>query len=134
MFGVKKSYFYLATSSVRDFFVESDVIVDFREPGVEDWERFYSPYYFTDLTSLFNINPNNITRGNYYSYDYSLSIGKLFTQYFSQGNLQSRYYNPTAAKLCYTYYPDRIIYSLPQQQEATKDAWFVYLSQRYRNY
>jgi hypothetical protein len=134
LFGVKKSYFYLATSSVRDFFVESDVIVDFREPGVEDWERFYSPYYFTDLTSLFNINPDNITRGNYYSYDYSLSIGKLFTQYFSQGNLQSRYYNPTTAKLCYTYYPDRIIYSLPQQQEATKDAWFVYLANNYKEF
>lgn len=133
-FGVKQSYFYLATSSVRDFFVESDVIVDFREPGVEDWERFYSPYYFTDLASLFNIDPDNITRGNYYAYDYSLSISKLFTQYFSQGNLQSRYYDPTAAKLCFTYYPDRIIYSLPQQQEATKDAWFVYLANNYKEF
>jgi hypothetical protein len=133
-FGVKESYFYLATSSVRDFFVESDVIVDFREPGTEQWQRFYSPYYFTDLTSLFDINPDNITRGNYYSYDYSLSIGKLFTQYFSQGNLQSRYYDPTAAKLCFTYYPDRIIYSLPQQDESLKDSWFVYLANNYKEF
>ena len=133
-FGVKESYFYLATSSVRDFFVESDVIVDFREPGSEPWQKFYSPYYFTDLTSLFDINPDNITRGNYYSYDYSLSIGKLFTQYFSQGNLQSRYYDPTSAKLCFTYYPDRIIYSLPQQDESLKDSWFVYLANNYKEF
>ena len=134
LFGVKESYFYLSTSSVRDFFVESDVIVDFREPGTQPWQRFYSPYYFTDLASLFNINPENITRGNFYSYDYSLSISKLFTQYFSQGNLQSRYYNPEVAKLCYTYYPDRIIYSLPQEFESAKDSWFIYLANNYKEF
>ena len=133
-FGVKESYFYLSTSAVRDFFVESDVIVDYREPGTEPWQRFYSPYYFTDLTSLFEINPDNITRGNYYAYDYSLSIGKLFIQYFSQGNLQSRYYNPVVSKLCYTYYPDRIIYSLPQQDESLKDSWFIYLANNYKEF
>lgn len=133
-FGVKESYFYLASNSVRDFFVESDVIVDYRERGVEPWERFYSPYYYTDLPSLFDIDPINITRGNYYSYDYSLSISKLFTQYFSQGNLQSRYYNPLVSKLCYTYYPDRIIYSLPQQDESLKDSWFVYLANNYKEF
>jgi len=132
--GVKDSYFYLACNSVRDFYVESDVIVDFRERGLEPWQRFYSPYYYTDLTSLFDINPENITRGNFYSYDYSLSISKLFTQYFSQGNLQSRYYNPQVAKLCYTYYPDRIIYSLPQQEESSKDSWFIYLANNYKEF
>ena len=134
LFGVKESYFYLSTSSVRDFFVESDVIVDFREPGTEPYQRFYSPYYFTDLNSLFNINPDNITRGNYYSYDYSLSISKLFTQYFSQGNLQSRYYDPNVSKLCYTYNPDRIIYSLPQQFESAKDSWFIFLANNYKEF
>jgi hypothetical protein len=134
VFGVKESYFYLATSAVRDFFVESDVIVDFRETGVEPFQLHYDPYRFTDLTELFNINPDIITRGNYYSYDYSLSISKLFTQYFSQGNLQSRYYDPEIAKLCYTYYPDRIIYSLPQQEESAKDSWFVYLANNYKEF
>lgn len=134
IFGIKESYFYLACNSVRDFFVESDVIVDYRERGVDPWQRFYSPYYYTDLPSLFDIDPENITKGNYYSYDYSLSISKLFTQYFSQGNLQSRYYNPEVAKLCYTYYPDRIIYSLPQQDESLKDSWFIYLANNYKEF
>ena len=130
-FGVKESYMYLATSSVRDFFVESDVLVDFREPGETAWQRSYNPYAYTDLASMFDINPDIITRGNWYRYDYSLSISKLFTQYFSQGNLQSRYYDPQVAKLCYTYYPDRIIYSLPQVNESVKDSWFVYLANNY---
>ena len=134
IFGVKDSYFYLATSSVRDFFVESDVIVDFREPGQEQYQKIYDPYTYTDLPTLFDMNPDVITRGNYYAYDYSLSISKLFTQYFSQGNLQSRYYNPTVASLCYTYRPDRILYSLPQTFESAKDSWFVYLANNYKEF
>jgi hypothetical protein len=134
LFGAKKAYFYLATSAIRDFFVESDVIVDYRETGNEQYQKFYNPYAFTDLSYLFNINPVNIARGNYYLYDYSLSISKLFTQYFSQGNLQSRYYNPNVASLCYTYRPDRIIYSLPQQFESAKDSWFVYLANNYKEF
>ena len=39
-FGVKESYFYLATSAIRDFFVESDVIVDYREAGPEPFQKF----------------------------------------------------------------------------------------------
>ena len=132
--GVKQAYFYLANTSIRDFFVESDVIVDFRIEGQEPFERVYNPYSYTDLTQLLNINPDIITRGNYYAYDYSLSISKLFTQYFSQGNLQSRYYDPEVSSLCYTYYPDRIIYSLPQQYEAFKDSWFVYLANNYKEF
>jgi hypothetical protein len=58
----------------------------------------------------------------------------LFNQYFSSGNLQSRYYNPKVAKLCYTYYPDRIIYSLPQQEESSKDSWFVFLVNNYKEF
>jgi len=132
--GVKESYFYLGCSSVRDFFVESDVIVDFRESGIPIYEKHYNPYGYNDLQAFFDMNPETITRGNYYAYDYSLSISKLFTQYFSQGNLQSRYYNPYVAKLCYTYRPDWIIYSLPQQEESSKDSWFVYLANNYKEF
>jgi len=134
LISVKEAYFYLATSAVRDFFVESEVLVDFREQGLEQGEKVYMPTRYTDLTALFNINPEVITKGNYYSYDYSLSATKLFTQFFSQGSLQSPYYDPNVAKLCYTYYPDRIVYSLPQQQLAFKDSWFIYLINNYKEF
>lgn len=132
--SVRNSYFYTATSSIRDFFVESDVLVDFRKAGVEQWEKYYDVNTYTDLPTLLDMDPQNITKGNYYRYDYSLSVSKLYNQYFSAGNLQSRYYDPKVAKLCYTYYPDRIIYSLPQQQESVKDSWFIYLANNYKEF
>jgi hypothetical protein len=134
LFRVNDSYFYLANSAVRDFFVESEVLVDFRISGDYEFEKHYDPYRYTDLVSMFDTNPTIISRGNIWRYDYSLSITKLFNQYFSSGNLQNRYYNPKVAKLCYTYYPDKIIYSLPQQQESFKDSWFVYLVNNYKDF
>ena len=110
LLSVKRSKFYLANSSVKDYFVESDVLIDFRVQGDTEGEKHYDPYRFTNLVSMFNMNPDIITRGNVYRYDYSLSISKAFTQYFSQGNLQSRYYDPNVAKLCYTYLLDFIIH------------------------
>jgi hypothetical protein len=73
LFRAKDSKFYLACSSVRDFFVESDVLVDFRIAGDYEWEKNYNPYNYTDLFRMFDMDPQNITRGNWYRYDYSLS-------------------------------------------------------------
>jgi hypothetical protein len=134
VFRPKDSYFYLAVSAVRDFFVESDVLVDFREAGDREWEKHYDPYRYTELVRMFDINPEIITRGNTFRYDYSLSVSKLYNQYFSSGNLQNRYYNPLISKLCYTYLPDRIYYSLQQQDESYKDSWFIYLPNNYREF
>ena len=133
-FSVPNANFYLANSSVKDFFVESDVLVDFRQQGLLEGEKHYDPYRYGDIVRMFNIDPAIITRGNQYRYDYSLSISKAFTQYFSQGTLQNRYYNPQVSQLCYTYYPDRIYYSLPQQDESFKDSWFIYLANNYKEF
>ncbi len=134
VYRAKDAYFYLASSSVIDFFVESDVIIDFRQAGDYEWEKFYDPYRYTNLPKMFDMNPDSITQDSLYRYDYSLSISKMFSQYLSSGNLQSRYYNPKVAKLCYTYYPDRIYYSLPIQAESFKDSWFVYLVNNYTEF
>ena len=134
IFRPKDTCFYLTTSSVRDFFVESDVLVDFREAGDYEWDKHYDPYRYTELTRMFDINPENITKGNTFRYDYSLSISKLYSQYFSAGNLQNRYYNPLVSSLCFTYFPDRIYYSLQQQDESYKDSWFIYLPNNYREF
>jgi len=134
MFSVRDAYFYLANSGVRDFFVESEVLIDFRKQSTREGGKHYDPYRYTDLPAMFDMNPNVMGRLSEYIYDYSLSVSKLFNQYFSSGSIQSRYYNPEIAKLCYTYYPDRIIYSLPQQFEATKDSWFIYLVNNYKEF
>ena len=135
VFRPKDSYFYLAASSVRDFFVESEVLVDFRIDGDYEWEKSYNPYKYTNLDAMFNMDPQIITRGNWYRYDYSLSISKAFNNYFSAGNLQNRYYDPVVASLCYTYYPNRIIYSMQQQDMSYRgDHWLIYLVNNYKDF
>ena len=134
LFSVKNAYFYLANSGIRDFFVESDVLVDFRKQSIAEGGKHYDPYRYTDYVSMLDMNPTIMGKLSEYIYDYSLSVSKLYNQYFSAGSTQSRYYSPSVAKLCYTYYPDRIIYSLPQQDEAIKDSWFIYLVNNYKEF
>jgi hypothetical protein len=134
LWSVKEAYFYLANSGIRDFFVESEVIVDFRKQSPIEGGKHYDPYRYTDYRAMFNMNPNVMGMLSEYIYDYSLSVSKLYNQYFSAGSVQSRYYDPNVAKLCFTYYPDRIIYSLPQQMEAIKDSWFIYLVNNYKEF
>jgi hypothetical protein len=131
-FICKDSYFYLAASSIRDFFVESEVLVDFRKQADNIGNKFYDPYRYTNYQEMFDMNPEIMGKNSFYQYDYSLSVSKLYNQYFSLGSIQSRYYDPNVSELCYTYYPNRIIYSLPQQDEAIKDSWMVYLVNNYK--
>ena len=134
LWSVREAYFYLANSGVRDFFVESDVLIDFRKQSTREGGKHYDPYRYTDIEAMFDMNPDIMGRLSEYIYDYSLSVSKLYNQYFSAGSIQSRYYDPEVAKFCYTYYPDRIIYSLPQQDEAIKDSWFIYLVNNYKEF
>ena len=126
--GVKDSYFYTSANGVRDFFVESEVLVDFRDVGTIPWQTPYSKYKYTDLETLFDSNPEVLAKGNYYAYDYSLSAARfLFNQYFTAGFLQGVTYDPTVAELCYVTYPNRITYSLQQQKDSDIDAWLTFL-------
>jgi len=131
-FFVKGQYFYLFNSGVRDFFVESEVNVAYR-----DWEdifskRHYDPYTFTDYNLMFR--SDNIKDANYYKYDYSLSISKLVNSHITWGSMLERNYDPEVAETCYTYYPSRIRYSLPQEDESRRDTWRVFLANNYRDF
>lgn len=127
-----KGYFYLFNSGVRDFFVESEINLAYR-----DWEedingRHYDSNAFTDLTSMFRSDV--IIAGNYYKYDYSLSVSKLFNNNVSWASLLPRDYDPVVASTCYTYKPNKVIYSLPQQDESKKDNWRVFLTNNYKEF
>jgi hypothetical protein len=134
IWSIRDANFYLANSGIRDFFVESDVLIDFRKQSTREGGKHYDPYRYTDLPAMFDMNPQIMGRSSENIYDYSLSVSKLFNQYFSLGTLQSKYYDPKISELCFTYFPDRIIYSLPQQDAAIKDSWFVYLANNYKEF
>ena len=131
-FYLNKGYFYLFNSGVRDFFVESEINLAYR-----DWEddinaRHYDINSFTDLSGMFR--SDIIVAGNYYKYDYSLSVSKLFNNNVSWASLLPRDYDPIVSSTCFSYQPNKVIYSLPQQQESKKDNWRVFLTNNYKEF
>jgi hypothetical protein len=129
---VRKGYFYLFNSGVRDFFVESEINLGYRDWDDDIAKRHYDPARYTDLVSLFRSDV--IRSGNFYKYDYSLSISKLFNSSISWGNMLPRDYNPTTASTCYVYRPNRVIYSLPQNDQSKQDAWRLFLANNFKDF
>jgi hypothetical protein len=132
VFTVKKRFMYLFNSGVRDFFVESEVNVDLRDWGDNDTERHYDYERYTDTKQIFDMSIIKST--NFWKYDYSLSISRLFNNFISWGNTHKRNYNPQVAEDCFVYRPNRVTYSLPQHLENEKDNWKIFLPNNYRDF
>ena len=135
LFFVSKGYFYLFYSGVRDFYVESEINLAYRDWEDEIGRRHYDPYGFSgdeNLRLLFRSDV--IKNGNYYKYDSSLSVSKLFNSSITWGSLLPRDYDPEVASTCFVHYPDRVIYSLPQQLENKKDNWRTWLVNNYKDF
>lgn len=129
-FILKNAYMYLFNSGVRDFFVETELNIDCRDYGDEEAKKHYP--IITDLKTIFN---NNIIKAdNYYKLDRSLNVSFLPYSKISWGSMQSRIYNPSLYQSCYTYRPNRLIYSLPQQTAALKDNWSIFLPNNYKDF
>jgi len=125
----KRGWFYLFNSGVRDFFVESEINVGYRDYGEIDAQKFYDPYQGGDTKSLFRVDI--IKSGNYYKYDDSLSVTKMFTNYVSWASSQPSSYDPYIAETCFIYESTKLIYSLPSQYQGLKDGWLVFLPSNY---
>jgi hypothetical protein len=130
--GVRQAYMYLFQSGVLDFFVESEFNVDQRDYNDLPSERFYDSYGYADLDALFSTDLIKV--GNFYKYDISLGVTKILNSFLSWGSMQDRSYNPETSERCYAYFPNRVIYSLPQNKEDKKDYWHVYLVNNYNDF
>ena len=134
-FAIKYGYMYLFNSGVRDFFVESEYNVDLRDFGDVPEQRHYQSKgrdSYTDLPTMFDTGI--IKFGNYYRYDTSLSISRIYYNYTGWGNLYPNYYNPFVAETCYQYRPNRIIYSYPARTINVRDGWRIFLTQNYKDF
>jgi len=130
-FALKNAYFYLFNSSIRDFYVESEINLAYRDWDNEPSRRHYDAYSYTDLPEMFDTQIIKV--GNYYKYDYSLSNTSLFSNFISWGKMQETYYDPYVSATCYVSLPYRIIYSLPSS-DSPKDTWDVFLTNDYQDY
>lgn len=131
-FVINNAYFYLFVNGVRDFFVESEINLAQRDHGDMDSEKHYDPEKYTDVKTLFR--SDIIKSGNYFKYDYSLSISKLLHNYISWGSLLPHDFDPVVAEQCYAYQPDRVIYSPSQVDELKKDNWTAFLANNYKDF
>jgi hypothetical protein len=131
-FVIDKAYFYLFVNGVRDFFCESEMNMAYRDWDERDEQRHYDPNGFTDLKTLFR--SDIIKSGNHFKYDLSLSASRLMHNFISWGQLLPRDFDPEVAVKCYQYYPKRIIYSLPQQEELKKNNWTAFLANNYKDF
>ena len=129
---INPGYFYLFNSGVRDFYVESEINLAYRDWEEDVAKQHYDLNRFTDLTSMFR--SDIIKSGNYYKYDYSLSLSKLVNSHISWGELLPRDYNPITSASCYVYKPLRAIYSLPQQYLAKQDSWRIFLTNNFYDF
>jgi hypothetical protein len=132
LFHVKKGYFYLFNSGVRDFWVESEINLAYRDWDETPGRRHYDPHRYRDLQEMFRADL--IKSSNYYKYDYSLSISKLYNNFINWGAMLPTDYDPRIAETCYVYNPKRLMYSLPQNTEQKKDMWRVFLPLNYRDF
>lgn len=131
-FVINRAFFYLFINGIRDYFVESEINTAHRDWGDSPNEKHYDSFGITDLQSLFR--SDIIASGNYLKYDFSLSSSKLLHNYISWGQVQTRDFDALKAQNCYSYYPRRIIYSLPQQEELKKDNWSSFLANNYKDF
>jgi len=130
-FYLKGGYFYLFNNGTRDFFVESEVNVGYRDWEDVESKRFYDPYTYTNLAYLYR--SDIIKSDPFYKYDYSLSASRFWNQYLSWSKCLDRDYSPILAYTCNNYYPRRLAYSLPQEEELKKDNWKVFLPNNYKD-
>ena len=135
-FLLKRAYMYLFNSGLRDFFVESEFNVDCRDWGDDEAQQHYP--VISNLQELFKTDL--IDKDNYYKLDRSLSHSFMASQKFSWGIAQDRDYDPVKYESCYTEFPRRLLYSLPQRSATStktlfkKDFWRVFLPNNFADY
>ena len=129
---IKDAYMYLFNNGVRDFIVESETNVEYRDWGDDEEQRHYDPRLYIDLINMFR--SDRIKAGNFFKYDYSLQASRYYQGFSNWGTSQYRNYDPFVAEKCYSYYPNRVIYSLPQNKELRYDNWLLYLVNNYKDF
>lgn len=130
VFTVKNAFMYLFHSSVRDFFVETELNIDHRDyldsNAGKHWDALQN------LQEMFD--PSIIDASNVYKLDRSLSINELPYTKVPWGLIQDRDYNPDLAATCYTDFPLRLLYSLPQELALKQDNWSVFLANNKKDF
>lgn len=131
----KNAYAYLSHNGVRDFYVESEMNLSYRDYGHNEWEGFYNPHYGSHSTPIEIIFRTDLIRKPiYYKYDNSLSVSKSFLNFATWGKVLPRDYNDEVYERAYFDYPRRVIYSLQHKEGYKQDLWRIFLPLNYKDF
>ena len=131
----KAGCFYHSYNGVRDFFCESEMNLAYRDYGEEIWEKFYDVTYenhYNNLDMMFR--SDLITKPIYHKYDMSLSVFRTSLNAGSWGKMLPSHYNEKLFKQNLEYLPNRVVYSLQQQEGVRKDNWLNYLPLNFKDF
>lgn len=119
-------YFYLFNSGVIEFFAESEYNLDYRDYNLP-YQNFYSKTQ-TNLSDIFR--SDKISTPEQFIYDRSLS-----KQLIENSIIQQRIdYDPKVDETCFSYYKNRVVYSLPASFDLKSDNWLTYLTNNFYDF
>jgi hypothetical protein len=130
--GTVQGAFYLSVNGIREFFVESEFNMDYREDGEKNTEKFWGEKSSTVFDNFFRMD--RITSGNFFRYDNSLLPNQFYSAYTSVGFVLSPDYDPVTDEKENSFYPLRSIYSLQQSSDLKRDNWKIYLANNYKDF
>lgn len=123
---VKDEYFYTSNNSVIDFFVESEINLEYR-----DW-KYDEPSFYSNQNSNINnlFRSDKLEKREEFVYDNSYSKALLENTI----NQQRLDYDSRIAGKCNTYHKNRVVYSLPAFKDQRADGWLTYLALNYKDF
>ena len=126
-FSVNRGYMYTSVNAVVRFYVESSYNLPFRKNNQADLtKKHFDKQFATNISEL--LRNDILDFDNNFEIDRSLSPIKQINFTYSQ--MQNRDFSVKLNK-CFTYEPNRLLYSLRSQLENRVDNWRNFLTNNY---
>jgi len=123
--GDRNGFFYLFSTGIVNFFVESDINTELRYSGVNPQDTWYPKLKNTDVWDWMEEQKVSINLDNTYYYNFDYSKQNTEEALFPQ----AADFKPNTS--CKNTHPRRIIYSKQDNEEASADNWLVYPANNY---
>ena len=121
----RNGFFYLFSTGIINFFVESDINTELRYSGVNLQDTWYPKLKNTTWYDWMEEQKVSINLDNTYFYNFDYSKQNTEEALFTQ----APDFNPDSQ--CKNTHPRRIIYSKQNNQESSADNWLVYPANNY---
>ena len=123
--GNRNGFFYLFSTGIINFFVESDINTELRYSGTNLVDTWYPKLKNTNVWDWMEEQKVTINLDNTYYYNFDYSKQNIEEALFSQ----AADFKPNSQ--CKNTHPRRIIYSKQDNEEASADNWLIYPANNY---